>query len=315
MSSNMDSLLIRLSSVETRAGEVLNAAVASLWRRKVLVATIVASAFVLGLFAVLLLPKRYTAEAYIRGGFVVADTATKDKETTSAGSISLDLVRVIETESRLLQSHELARRVVQQLGLERLAPEVKQRRWRLFGSAVNQSDDQDDAAATQLLRHLSVTSDPRAYLVTVRYSAEDPELAVLITNSFVAEFLRSIELQALFQQRASAQATLSKQLAKYGDKHPRVAGARMTLVTTDGLLKQQLSEAPEAILQTAGENVTKAIAAPSGPHSSLVIGLLLVLGLVVGAGVALALERGRWWRAFYRYYAGPLAWPGGDAGP
>ena len=109
---------------------------------------------------------------------------------------------------------------------------------------------------------MSVKSDPlRTYLITVSYTGKDPALAVAITNAFVAEFLRSSKLQTLSQQRSSAEATLSRQLAKFGDKHPRVTQAKMRLAATDDLLKKQLSEAPEVLLQAAGENVTKAIAA------------------------------------------------------
>ena len=75
----------------------------------------------------------------------------------------------------------------------------------------------------------------------------------------------------------------------------------MRLVATDNLLKEQLSVAPEALLQVAGENVTKAIAAPSSPNPRFVIGLLLLVGLVVGIAVALWLERSSWAEAFSRY--------------
>ena len=68
----------------------------------------------------------------------------------------------------------------------------------------------------------------------------------------------------------------------------------MRLAAMDDLSKEQLREAPEGILQNAGENVTKAIAARSSPKPPLVIGLLLVVGLVVGIAVALRLERSRW---------------------
>ena len=132
-------------------------------------------------------------------------------------------MRVIETQSRWLESKDLARRVVQQLGLERLRPEV--------GETVNTRGDKDSAAAVRLMRRLSVISDPRAYLITVRYTTGDPDLAVRITNAFVAEVLRSTRLQTLFQQRAYTQAKLSSQLARFGEKHPRVAELRTQLAT------------------------------------------------------------------------------------
>lgn len=310
MSSNLESAHIELTSLHTGSGEVLQAALASLWRRRLLVSAIAATAVALGILAVAVMPVRYTSEAYIRGEFAASDQGSKDSDTPSAGSISLDLVRVIETQSRLLQSHQVALRVVQELGLERLRPAVGNGRWlsSIFSSgAAKTPGNEEDIAATRLLRGLSVTSDPRAYLITVRYSAGDAALADLITNAFVAELLRSTKLQTLFQQRSAAQASLSKQLAKFGDKYPGVAQARISVAATDDLLKEQLSENPDAILQAAGENVTKAIATPSSPNPPFVIGLLLLLGLAAGTGLALWLERGRWWTTFSRYYARPFA--------
>ena len=127
-------------------------------------------------------------------------------------------MRVIETQSRLLQSHDLARRVVQQLGLEQLRPEVSETVQRL-----KETKDQTDRLPRGCCAACRLRAIPRAYLITVRYTARDPALAVAITNAFVAEFLRSSKLQTLSQQRSSAEATLSRQLAKFGEKHPRVA--------------------------------------------------------------------------------------------
>jgi hypothetical protein len=173
---------------------------------------------------------------------------------------------------------------VRQLGVERLKPEL--------GETVNTRGDKDGAAAVRLLRRLSVTADPRAYLITVRYTSEDPDLAVRITNAFVAEVLRSTGLQTLFQQRAYTQARLSSQLARFGEKHPKVAELRTQLATMDDSLKRRTSESPEAILQSSGENVTTAVAAPSS-HPTRVVGFFLLVSLVMGTGVAFWLERNR----------------------
>ena len=153
-----------------------------------------------------------------------------------------------------------------------------------------------------LLSRLSVKSDLlRTYIINITYTGKDPALAVVIANAFAAEFLRSCKLQILSEQHSLAEAALSKQLAMFGDKHPRVTQAKMRLVATDNLLKEQLSEAPEALLQAAGENITKAIAASASPKPGFVISLLLLFGLVVGIAVALWLERSRWAEALSRF--------------
>jgi uncharacterized protein involved in exopolysaccharide biosynthesis len=276
------------------------AVLASLWRRRRLMSGILIAALVLGMVAVMMMPKRYTAEAFIRGEFLALDTVTKDDKSLSTGTINLDLSRVIETGSGVLRSHQLALRVVQQIGLDRLKPVLKIET-SSNGIPVKSQEELEDEAAVRLLKDLTVESDPRAYLLTVKYGAEDPQLAVLIANTFAAELLRNARLQKLSQQRAYAEATLSQQLAKFGDKHPRVIDARMKLATTDSLLQQQVAEAPDAILQTAGESVSKAISNPSRPKTAFVIGLLLMLGLAIGSAISLWLERDKWWPAFFRY--------------
>jgi hypothetical protein len=80
----------------------------------------------------------------------------------------------------------------------------------------------------------------------------------------------------------------------------------MRLETADQRLKEELGEPGKAILNGAGENVTPAIAALSGPRPAFVLGLLLLAGLVAGASAALFLERDRWWRVFSSYYAHPF---------
>ena len=305
MSSTLESVHIE-PSLDVGFGEVLHAWLASLWRRKLLVGAIVATALALGSIAVFVIPPSYKTEAYILGGFVASNAVKKD-DSRSSPYVGLDLARVIETQSRVLKSQDLARRVVQQLGLERLRPEVSERHWlpdKFYGGAANIQEDQTARAAKRLLSDLSVTSDlSRTYLIKVSYTGKDPALAVVITNAFVAEFLRSSNLQTLSQQRSSAEATLSRQLAMFGDKYPRVTQAKMRLAATDDLLKKQLSEAPEVLLQAAGESVTKATAATTArrPNPLFVIGLLLLVGLVVGIAVALRLERGSWAEAFHHY--------------
>jgi len=303
MSSNLD--FVRL---EPSSGEVLQGALASVWRRKRLVLALLAIALTFGILAIAVLPPRYTAEAYIRGELAAPDPLSKEDETVTGGSINLDLVRLIETQSRLLQSHQVARRVVEELGLERLQPVISKGGWLpAFGAGASLSGDETDTAATRLLGRLSVISDPRSYLITVRYTAADPELANSVANAFVAELLRSTKLQALSERRSVAQATLLTKLTKFGEKHPGVAQARARVAATEERMKAQLSEPHEAILQAAGEDVTKAKATRSSPTPPFLISLFLLVGLVAGTGVALWLERNRWGVVFSQYYTGPPA--------
>ena len=60
MSSTLDFVQIEPSSLDVGFGEVLHAALASLWRRKLLVGAIVATALALGIIAVFVIPRSYT---------------------------------------------------------------------------------------------------------------------------------------------------------------------------------------------------------------------------------------------------------------
>jgi uncharacterized protein involved in exopolysaccharide biosynthesis len=302
------SLQIDPAPLDVGFGGVLHVALASLWRRKLLVGAIVAMALALGTIAVFAIPPSYTAEAYIRGGFVASNVIARDEDKKDG--YGLDLIRVIETQSRMLESYDLAGRVVKQLGLEQLEPELRQSHWlpnNFYASAANisqenRTQDQTQQAITTVLNRLSVSSDPlRTYLITVRYTGTDPALAVTITNAFVAEFVRSSKLQALNQQRASMQTALSEQLVRYGGKHPNAMRAKMRLLAADNLLSEELNRGPEALLESAGQTITKAIAATPSPNPRLVIGLSLLLGLLVGIAIALWLERSRWAKSFSHY--------------
>ncbi len=296
MSSLLRSPRSEPASLHTHSEDVLYAVLSSLWRRRLLIVTLVAAAFAIGIVVGLLMPQQYTAEAYIRGVATASDAVAKDDAGRNAAVVTLDMGRMIETQSILLQSHQLARRVIERLGLQRVRTEVDQTGWLGFSNGTNSPGRQEDTAATRLLKHLAVTTDPRAYLIALNYTSGDPDLAVLIANAFVAEILRSIELQILSQQRSATQAALSDRLAQFGEKFPRVIEARLHLAAIDGLLEKWQIASHEEILRSAGENVTLATAIPS-TRRRLVVALHLLVGGVIGIGVALWLERSRWWRA------------------
>jgi len=268
-------------------------------RHKLLIVVMVATALVSGIIASLTMPQEYTAEAFIREGLAVSDSATAVNGTSVGRPVAFDASLLVETRSQLFQSHQLARQVVQSLGLERLRPIVGRGRlstWLqrgFYGDATNALEYQVDMAATRLMRGLSVKTEPRVYQIVLRYTAEDPELATAVTNAFVVEFLRTTSLQKLSGQRAAAQAALTENLATLGEKHPKVREARRRLADVEALMKEQPAKTPEDIQKSAGENVTFAEASviPSSPNPSLIIGLALLGGLAAGIGLAYWLER------------------------
>ncbi len=308
VTSNLDS-----KRMEPISQDFLRDAITSVWRQKLVVLVTTAAALAFGIVAIFLVPPRYTALAYVNGKLAAPSApyvTSKEDESVRTGSVNLDVQRLIETQSRLLQSQQMARKVVDELGLQRLQPIVSKAQWLPAGfyrSPAKTSGDERDIAAARLLRDLSVESDRISYLIAVRFTASDAELAKLLANTFVAELVRSTSLQALSQQSVVDHAVLSNKLAKFGDKHPGVAQARMQVAATDDLMKEQRSEIPEAILQAAGGNVTEAIVALSSPNPRFIISLFLLIGFTVGAAIALWLGRDRRSKASFPHYAAPLA--------
>jgi uncharacterized protein involved in exopolysaccharide biosynthesis len=162
-----------------------------------------------------------------------------------------------------------------------------------YGEVARTPGFQEDLAARKLLGGLLVKTEPRVYQIVVQYAARDPELAVLIANAFMVEFLQTRTLQTLSQQRDAAERELGAERATLGENHPRVIQAKARLEAADGLLKAQLSKTTEEIERTGGEGVifAQAVSVPSSPNPLVSIVLALVGGL--GAGIALAALRGR----------------------
>jgi len=257
----------------------------------------VAVALAIGIILALTMPKQYTAEAYLRDALKVEDNTLYNKAEDRA-VVAIDASMLVETQSRLLQSQAIAHRVVKRLGLERIGPAVGQNpisSWlqgEFYGDVVKSPEFQEDLAARKLLRGLSVRTEPRVYLITVNYTAGDPELAALIANTFVVELLQTITLQSFAQQLRAAERSLSVDLATLGKQHPKVLAGKMRIQAAEALLKTQLSKTTQEIERAASNtNVTFASipVVPSSPNPPFLIGIALLVGFV--GSIALAFFR------------------------
>ena len=213
----------------------------------------------------------------------------------TGNAVSIDASMLVETQSRFLQSQAIAQRVVQRLGLERIRPVVRENplsSWlqaQFYGDVVKTPEFQEERAARKLLSGLSVTTEPRVYLIVVRYTAGDPELAALITNAFVVELLQTITTQGLSQRLHAEESSLSEDLVTLGEQHPKVVEEKRRVQAAKAHLKAQLDKTTDEIEHTAnGKNVAFATVpvVPSGPNAPFLIGVVFLVGL--GGSVALA---------------------------
>jgi uncharacterized protein involved in exopolysaccharide biosynthesis len=278
----------------TYYSQILCTALQTVWRRKLTIVSTVAAVLSLGVTAALVMPKQYTADAFVHGGFAAPDLVSAAEAHSSA--VGFDASQLVETQSRLLQSRQLALLVVDRIGLERLAPShanpfLDWLRAKLHGEAAGSSEYQKDKAAANLLRGLRIRTEPRVYSIMVRYTAGDSAFAALVVNTFVAEFVREIELQKLSEQQAAAKSTLSSKSQTFGEKHPEVRQAQVRLAAAEDLLRIEGDKKPEEILRDAGERITIAQpdAVPSSPNPPVLILLSLIVGVVAGLVLALYL--------------------------
>ena len=121
-----------------------------------------------------------------------------------------------------------------------------------------------DTAVFQLLRNLSVISDPRSYVIRVRYQSEDPALAAGIVNELVDAYLGE-QLSEKRNAVKRANAWLNERLAELREKMNQSDGALELYKEANGLGEirgmtvnaQQLSEINSQLVASAAERAQK----------------------------------------------------------
>ena len=93
----------------------LLAVLTNVWRHKLMIIATVAAALVVGVALTIMMPKQYTAEAYLREGVGTEEAISPNDKSSSGKIIALDASMLVETRARLLQSQLLAQRVVHRL--------------------------------------------------------------------------------------------------------------------------------------------------------------------------------------------------------
>jgi len=292
MSKILDSVYTGETSLGPHYDQTLQGALTNIWRHKLLVLVTVAVALVIGVALTLMMPKKYTATAYLSDTFSAEDATLTEKKSTAGATIGVDASMLVETQSRLLQSPAFAQRVMQRVGLDRFSPAAgKKLSWlqaQFYGDVARTPEFQKDLAAKRFLRGLSIKTEPRVYLIAIEYKAGDPELAALIANAFAVEFLQATKLQTLSEQRDAAERELRTERATLGEKHPKVIEAKMHLEAATARLKAQLGKTTAEIERTANGTVTFAHAdsVPSSPKPTVWIGVALLVGLIAGVAIA-----------------------------
>ena len=220
--------------------EVARDTLGILWHQKLLIVGILLAALLFASIFLVLAGPRYTGEATIHLNFTREEPTTGTKLQPIA---SIDAVALVDGAIRVIRSRATASAVVARLGLDKDPEFARESKvWRVFSivrtgfglTAVEPSPR--DFAVNELMRRITVASEPRSYLISVTTTAGDPERAATLANTVASEYHRGQMLQQLADTTAAAEHELTQLSSVYGVRHPSYVLARTRLGTLQNRL-------------------------------------------------------------------------------
>jgi capsular polysaccharide biosynthesis protein len=279
--------------------EVARDTLGILWHQKLLIGGVLLVALSVATIALVLSGPRYSAEAMIQLNFNREEPATGPKTQSIA---TVDAVALIDSAARAIRSRATANAVVARLGLDKDPDFARESTlWRVvlgvraalgLGGAT---PTPRDLAVHQLMQKVTVTNEPRSYLISVAVTTRNPEQAATLANVVALEYLRGQMLQQLSDTQSAAERELSQLSSVYGVRHPSYVLARARLNALQNRLTA-LREGPpddDTVRLVIGQSFVAAekTLVPSGPPILLTLGLTTGAALGVGMWLALWLAR------------------------
>jgi uncharacterized protein involved in exopolysaccharide biosynthesis len=261
----------------------------SIGRHRARIASLVAVAIAIAILIIPLLPRKYSAEALI-----YPNLFSREQGKTVALA-SVDAASIITSEARLIHSDAILRAVVKRLGLDPVT--TKSDSWATQGldwvRAMFLPETRNyspfDRAVAMLRSQVAVMNDTRSYLISISFTAPSPDDAARVVNAFAIEYLRDKAIQRWVDAVNLAEAELGRQLAVYGDKHPKTLQAAEGLNEARAALEAEMS--PQDASQdrvTIDQSVKLAVPnrTPTSPKGFLILGLSFLSALLAGIGLA-----------------------------
>jgi uncharacterized protein involved in exopolysaccharide biosynthesis len=190
-----------------------NVSLGSLWRRFWRIPVVAVAAGLLAFVGSYVFPPQYqaTTRILIRARESTIVTATGDKLSSQQGVFDSTLTKAIsDTQSALLNNNAIASTVVERLDLDAPDPEdsslvartrsgirtVIKHSTALVIHGGYKEPDQFDAAVEEVRSGLSASQGGDGYMLDLRATADEPELAVAIANVAADELVRVGEARA-----------------------------------------------------------------------------------------------------------------------
>jgi uncharacterized protein involved in exopolysaccharide biosynthesis len=282
------------SDLRAHYEHVAKEALRSIWRHKGRIALLVAGALVLAAAAIPLLPRKYSAEALVYPNLFMRDQGAKVMALAS-----VDAAALVSSEARLIRSDPIVRAVVKRLDLDRDTTDQSWMSWSLYWLKAwlfpeTRNFSPLDRAVATLRNKVAVVNDTRSYLITISYTASSPEEAAQVVNSFAIEYLRDKAIQHRLDGLHSAESELGRQLAIYGDKHPKVVQAAEGLDGARAALKASMSPqdgGQDDIVTEEGVKLAVPNRTPTSPKGFVILGLSFLVSMLAGIGLAVWHDR------------------------
>ena len=263
------------------------------WR---LIASLVALTLTLACAVIPLIPRQYSATALVYPNLFSGEQG----KVVPLGSI--DAASLVTSEARLIVSDAVLQAVVKHLELD-LNPEVVgARSWvptgldwiraMLFPETRNHSAF--DRQVSLLRNKVEVVKDTRSYLISISFTARSADEAARIVNAIALEYLRDKKILRGQSAVSAAQGELWRQLAIYGEKHPKVLQSADGLESARAALQAAMSTAngsPDAHVTDEGVKLATPNRTPTSPKGFVILAMAFMLSLLAGIGLAVWRDR------------------------
>lgn len=283
--------------------QVVQNALGVVWRHRGLVMGTVVVALAAFLVAFMFMASRYTGEAIIQLDFVRNENMSGERLQSTA---AVDAAAVVDSSARIVRSRGTASAVVSALRLDHDPDYSRPSRLEralshVFGA--HPATTPRELAITHLMKQMTVTNDPRSYLISIAVTTSNPERAASLANWVASEYLRGRLRAQATEGYAAAERELAGLSAVLGPRHPTYLSAQAKLErlreAVEGgekdvaLDNQDSAPGRDMVRFAAGQTLlpAEAVMIPSGPNGPLLFALTLLAALVLGGLLSLLAER------------------------
>ncbi|HMF67352.1 MAG TPA: hypothetical protein VK602_07050, partial [Phyllobacterium sp.] len=151
-----------------------------------------------------------------------------------------------------------------------------------------------DRQVALLRNKVEVVKDTRSYLISISFTARSADETARIVNAIALEYLRDKKIFRGQSVVTAAEGELWRQLAIYGEKHPKVLQSADGLESARAALKADMStrdDSQNALVTDEGVKLAIPNRTPTSPKGFVILGMSFMLSLLAGIGLAVWRDR------------------------